>query len=502
MVLKTEFLVIGSSFSGSLAALCLNRIGRDVVLVDRGAHPRFAIGESSTPLADLQLLRLADEYRLPRLAPLTTYGSWKSTYPQIACGLKRGFSYFQHRPDHDFQTDEQHSTDLIVAASPNDAVGDTHWLRADVDAFLAAEAVGEGIPLLERTVLTCKSRSPWVWTGIRDDQEPIEIHADFVIDASGTGGVIPRALGGQDLGRELITNSRSIFCHVRELLPWHDLLNQRGIATDTHPYRCDRAAVHHLLDEGWMWQLPFDHGVTSVGFVLEGAGPGLPAPAEWSRLLARYPALQDQFRDARIVAPITGLQATSRLQRQWSRIADVDYLLLPSTAGFIDPMHSTGIAHSLFGVADIVKLVADTWGRPAFVQGLLDYEERVTRELRTIDRLIAACYATRGNMDLFEAAACLYFVAAIQTEERLQAGMSPRFLSLDRESLQEILWRQSDALIASRAAGADVDRLVGQVRQAIAPWNTAGLLDPGTRRMYRYTAANKSQGVKSWREPS
>ena len=53
---------MGSGFAGSLMARVLAVQGYDVVLLERGAHPRFAIGESSTPLANLSLERLGTRY--------------------------------------------------------------------------------------------------------------------------------------------------------------------------------------------------------------------------------------------------------------------------------------------------------------------------------------------------------------------------------------------------------------------------------------------------------
>ena len=50
-----DIAIIGSSFAGSLLAQILNAMGLRVVMLDRGRHPRFAIGESSTPAADLVL---------------------------------------------------------------------------------------------------------------------------------------------------------------------------------------------------------------------------------------------------------------------------------------------------------------------------------------------------------------------------------------------------------------------------------------------------------------
>src|SRR6059058_5460544 len=42
-----DFIVFGSGFGGSITSMLLRRLGYSVLLVERGAHPRFVIGESS-----------------------------------------------------------------------------------------------------------------------------------------------------------------------------------------------------------------------------------------------------------------------------------------------------------------------------------------------------------------------------------------------------------------------------------------------------------------------
>src|SRR5436309_1240589 len=75
---SADVAILGAGFGGSLMALVLQRIGLRPVLIDRGTHPRFAIGESSTPIANLALGNLARRYDLPRIEPLAKYGSWKA----------------------------------------------------------------------------------------------------------------------------------------------------------------------------------------------------------------------------------------------------------------------------------------------------------------------------------------------------------------------------------------------------------------------------------------
>ena len=53
--LDCDLAIIGSGFGGTLLSLIAQRLGFTVALLERGTHPRFAIGESSTPLADFKL---------------------------------------------------------------------------------------------------------------------------------------------------------------------------------------------------------------------------------------------------------------------------------------------------------------------------------------------------------------------------------------------------------------------------------------------------------------
>jgi FADH2 O2-dependent halogenase len=494
---SADVLILGSGFAGSLMALLLQRVGRSVVLVDRDVHPRFAIGESSTPLADLALRRLATDYDLLRLLPLTRYGDWKATYPEIVCGLKRGFSYFGHTPGGEFSTDAAHSQELLVAASSNDALSDTHWLRADVDAFFAAEAAREGVLVLDRTKLGPASREPWIWTGHRGDR-PVEVRAQFVIDGTGPAGVVARHVGATCRTDGFQTRSRSVFAHVVGLRSWEGVLHELGVSTADHTFPCDKAAQHQVIDEGWMWQLGFDNGVTSVGFVLDDDGPTLEPAAEWEHLLSRYPSLQRQFAGTRIIAPEEGLRGTRRLQRCWNVAAGRDWALLPGAAGFIDPLHSTGIAHSLFGIGRLATILDQHWQRDSLDRELADYSRTVLAEIDLIDHLVGACYATRRDFRAFTAAVMLTFSAVTTCERRCLADEGPAYLAADDSELSHMLLSTSRALIggAGRGRGQDAERLV---RDAIAPWNRVGLFSPAVPNMYRHTAPASKTGAATSR---
>src|ERR1041385_4825856 len=90
-----EGAIVGSGFAGSLLARVLASLGYDVVLLERGTHPRFAIGESSTPLANLSLERIGSRYGLDDCYQLATHGRWLEHFPNLRRGLKRGFTFYR-----------------------------------------------------------------------------------------------------------------------------------------------------------------------------------------------------------------------------------------------------------------------------------------------------------------------------------------------------------------------------------------------------------------------
>src|SRR5262245_33191274 len=126
-------------------AMIAHRLGLSVVLLEKSRHPRFVIGESATPLTNLLLEEIASRYDLPRLLPVSKWGSWQSTYPDIAGGLKRGFTFYHHSFGKPFSARPDRRDQLLVAASPNDKIADMHWYRPDFDHFLVREAQRNGV---------------------------------------------------------------------------------------------------------------------------------------------------------------------------------------------------------------------------------------------------------------------------------------------------------------------------------------------------------------------
>src|SRR5215831_15086438 len=144
-----QIAVIGSGFAGSLIAMIARRLGLSTILLERGRHPRFVIGESSTPLANLLLEEIATEYDLSAVKPLCKWGPWQEHLPDIGCGLKRGFTFYQHELGRPFAPDRKRRRQLLVGASPSEEVADTHWYRPQFDQFLVEQAQSLGVEYLD-----------------------------------------------------------------------------------------------------------------------------------------------------------------------------------------------------------------------------------------------------------------------------------------------------------------------------------------------------------------
>jgi FADH2 O2-dependent halogenase len=499
-----DIAVIGSGFAGSLTAMIARKLGRSVVLLEKGKHPRFAIGESSTPLANLILEELSERYDLPAIRPLTKWGAWQNAHPEIACGLKRGFTFFHHEAGRAFHDDESHRKQLLVAASPNDCIADTHWYRPDFDAFLVAEARRLGVTYLDETDLwgVDVDRKRPVIQG-RHRGLPLEIHAELIIDASGPRGFLHRALALPEVPFKNLPSTEALYTHFTDVKRWNELRSPNThprvpnsgayapeFGTPVPPYRVDDAAMHHVFEGGWIWVLRFNNGVTSAGAACRrhpaGAREGIRQDAggtlnfaegatAWQRLLERFPSVREQFADAKATLPFIHAKQLSFLSGD---VAGRNWVLLPSAAGFIDPLLSTGFPLTLLGIERLAQILETKWGREDFSDELFQYSMQTTVELVTTERLIAALYATMQDFELFSALTLLYFAAASFTEAARRLGrpdLAGNTFLLGEHLMFAPRYRDCVAVALRKPTGEEREKLLENIQKAIEPVNIAAL---------------------------
>ncbi len=479
---RVDVAIIGSGFAGSILAWILAGQGVRVALIDRASHPRFAIGESSTPIADTILRRLGETYALPDLQSLSAWGSWQRSHSALPCGRKRGFSYLVHHEGQPFQETRLGESSLLVAASPSDEVADTHWYRPEVDRYFWSQAVSAGaIDLTAHEVVGMEEQAAGVFRVQCQGIESTPVTCQWVIDASGQSGVLARQASSENLADRLLTRTHSTFAHYRGVAGWSTVAAQQQLETSLDPFDADDAAQHHLLDRGWVWMLRFNNGITSVGYTAKLDQPLMPL----ERIGLAYPSLGELMKEAILVAPGGGPARSGRLQRWFDPVIDSRRIMLPTAAVTLDPLHSTGIAHALAGVERVCRII--TCDHEVLRRDLIEqYRRSLMEETSFLDRLVSTAYETLADFERFTTACMLYFAGAIRCEERYQRGESPTHLwNADDVDFVGTVERSCDRLL--RMESGDVDT----IRREIEPWNSAGLMNADGGNRYAYTATKK-----------
>lgn len=474
---RFDIVVAGSGFGGSLMSMIARRLGYSVLLLEKGKHPRFAIGESSTPLTNWLMEELAQKYDLPGLLPFAKWGTWQNKHPEVGCGLKRGFSFFHHVPGQLFSRTPLHDRELLVAASPNDRIADTHWYRPDFDHFFVRKAERCGVVYRDETdvqevaigleeVTLRTSRAGFDQT----------IRAKLIIDATGPNGLLRRSLGIPEEGLARFPETQAIYTHFRNVRRLEEL--PEFDPTQAAPYPIDDSAVHHLFPGGWVWVLRFNNGITSAGVAATRAVAdelhfSEPEKA-WERLLRRFPTIGRQFEAAQTILPWV---YQNRVAFRLKKVAGPRWVLLPSAGGFIDPLLSTGFPLTLLGIARVADLLGG--GGDPGGERFQTYEKDTLADLRATEQLVAALYGSLDKPEQFKWVSFVYFAAMLYTETLCRLGKradtAPFLLR------EQPFWADAERCFEMLRQNLPGEIIQHEIAKLIEPFDLGGLLDPARR---------------------
>jgi FADH2 O2-dependent halogenase len=366
---------------------------------------------------------------------------------------------------------------MLVAASPHDEIADTHWYRADFDHLLVCEAQRLGVVYHDEVNLRqFTDGGEYVELAGEKHQQYVSFRARFVVDATGPRGCLHRLLGLPEAVLPHMPATQALYSHfsgVKRLD--EDAPFDEG---ETPPYPVDDAAVHHVFDGGWIWVLRFNNGITSAGVAATEAtarhlGLTDKAPA-WARLLDQIPALRRQFAGATPRQPFTYMP---RLCFRSGVITGTRWALLPSAAGFVDPLLSSGFPLTLFGVSRMAEMLDRHWNHRSFATELLTYAASTDAELLATSRLIGALYANMNDFGAFRAVSLLYFAAASFSETVRRLG-KPHLAQSFLLHADPRFGPASKALLDRAAAGVstkDTAAFIQEVQRVIEPFDVAGL---------------------------
>jgi len=485
--------ILGTGISGSILGAILARGGVRVLMIERGSHPRFAIGESTIPETTALLGILARRYQVPEIAHLSNFQAVRR-HVSAACGIKRNFSFLYHREGEAQRPRE--ANQFLTWAPPFGP--DVHYFRQDVDACMLAVAVRHGARVRQQTGLRgLEIRADGVELITDGGDRP---RAKFVVDGTGYRSLVAETLGLRESPTSLRTRSRSLFTHMIDVVPY-DLAVPRhhhGLPSPIH-----QGTLHHIFEGGWLWVIPFDNHpsstspLCSVGFCLdpERFPPGeSPPEEEFRRLVARFPSIARQFATARAVREWV---STPRIQYSSRRMAGDRFFLLPHSAAFVDPLFSSGLALTMatlniLGDRLLSAVREDDFSRRRFE----DIETWFGHNLDYYDRLVAGSYMAFRDFELWNAWHRVWMVGSLygvsgqhevfsqflrsgdptalcRFEEPpyrlLQAIDLPEFRQLF-DSIWEVMCAVGDGRLGNGEATAKIYTLLGASGLCPAPW--------------------------------
>lgn len=394
-----DVIILGSGLGGSILATILARHDVRVLMIDKEVHPRFAIGEATTPDMDLMMVILSYMYSVPEIAHLSSFDNICNNISPSACGIKRSFNFVYHR-DMKEQTLEE-SNKIGVRDS-------SHFFRPDIDHYMAKVAIKYGIKLLENTkVVDINIDSTKVEITIEGGEK---FTANFLVDGSGYNSLLSQKFNLRENPTRLKTHSRSVFTHMEQVKRYDDcvpasIANQGGETDEILWYE---GTLHHIFDGGWMWVIPFNNHaesknpICSVGLnfnLKRFPKTDISPEQEFQDFLSKYPSIAVQFEDAK---PTRKWVSTGRLQYSSHSCMGNRFYLLPHATGFIDPLFSFGLANTCTVLIPLASRLLTAISKNDYSTANFAPVERLQQKLLDYnDRIVNGSYISFTNFNLW-----------------------------------------------------------------------------------------------------
>lgn len=456
--------IIGSGYGGTILGSVLRRMGCEVWIIERERHPKFSIGESSTPLSNFLLEYIGNRYDLPHLFNLSCYGRWQQAYPHLPVGLKRGFTFYFHKPDRY----PSESESMRMAASPDDWVADTHWFRSTFDQFLLDKCIEIGVNYLDSTnIVNCIKTQTGCeikfCTNKENFQNDDSLSVDLIVDSTGSPAFSQNHFSNSVIESPFEQDRFSIYGHFKGVERTHCF----HTCQIEYPYISDDAAVHHMIPAGWMWSLRFNNGVTSAGFSLDKKYYSnldkLPPKTAWNQLISKFPGLKMIFGEAECISGFKKSKSTSFKTKEV--IGAKHWFQTPSSIGFTDPLLSTGFSLNLLG---ILRLLFVFESNKLSDEKLESIAESNKLDLANSARFIFELLKYSDEPDKFRSKSLIFFTAIIQQELRSRLGLISPTTGFAMREFKE--WH----LLSEELLKAPLSHQ--QLIEKLTPWDLGGIL--------------------------
>lgn len=320
-----DVVIIGAGPSGSIAASLLHQQGKRVIVIEKQQFPRFSIGESLLPCC----MQWLDEANM--LEAVNQAG-------------------FQFKNGAAFRYKEQY-TDFDFSDKFTPGPGTTFQVeRAGFDKLLADTAAEQGVEIRYGETVTAVDLTDKPKLTVTDEGgEVYLIEAEYLLDASGFGRVLPKLLELEKPSN--LANRSAIFTHIR------DNIDDKEV--DGRPFDRDKIliSVHPENKDIWFWLIPLSPDRCSLGVVGE---PHLLGDSDLSLedllmdMVNQEPGLKKLLANAEILRECAVLKGYSA---NVSTLATNKFALLGNAGEFLDPVFSSGVTIAMQSASMATKCV-------------------------------------------------------------------------------------------------------------------------------------------------
>ena len=319
-----DVVIIGAGPSGSVAASLLAADGMSVLILEKQYFPRFSIGESLLPQCMEFLKEAGLEQALDKYAK------------EFGFQYKNGAAFHKKGKNSSFDFTEKFS----------EGRGTTYQVKRGLfDKLLADETEKKGVSIrYGHQVNSVASLEPEVILDVSDDNEqPYQVKAKFLLDASGFGRVLPRLL---DL--ELPSDfpiRHSYFSHFKDGINCSEFDRDKILIT-----------VNPNHSDVWYWLIPFSDGSASVGVVglPERFDETLPAIDTLQAFIAQDANLQRLLKNA---TPLQDARVIKGYSADVTKLWGKNFALLGNAGEFLDPVFSSGVTIAMKSASLAAPLV-------------------------------------------------------------------------------------------------------------------------------------------------
>ncbi|MEZ9598540.1 NAD(P)/FAD-dependent oxidoreductase [Vibrio sp. 10N.286.46.A8] len=323
--LSTQVVIIGAGPSGSIAASLLHKKGIDVRVIEKSLFPRFSIGESLLP-ACMEVIEQAGMSE----AVANANFQFKDGAAFRKNGVYTAFNFedkFSSGPGTTFQV-QRGAFDKVMADCA-EAQGVTIDYQHELIGINFAE---------DHTILDVQIQGG----------ERYQLEAQYVLDGSGFGRVLPKMLDLEEPSR--LPPRKAIFTHI----------NDHISATDTD-LEYDRSkilvSVHPTNPDVWYWLIPFSNGVSSFGVVGE---PKFFESYPEDKISAIKQLATEESGLAEILANAEYPNPAGEIggySVNVKHLATDKYALLGNAGEFLDPVFSSGVTIAMKSAQFVVECV-------------------------------------------------------------------------------------------------------------------------------------------------